>query len=589
MSTISSSSMQILWNGEPSRKFKPVRGIRQGCLLSSYLFVLCMKWSGFIIRKEMELGNWDPIRLSRRGPAISHLFFVDNLVIFCKANRTQAQRLDFILKQFCEFSGHKISIRKSNIFFSKTTSGDVRNQIIQMFGFQEVQNLGKYLGVPLLHERITKSTLNFIIDKVIQKLQSWDARRLSMAGRITLAQSVLLSIPNFFIQSLMIPKGPRARGGLGLRFLEDHNKSFLMKIGFSLVSKKDMLWVHVLRSKYSWKEQIPNSINRSHCSYLWKALAKIWPLFHDNLIWSLGDGSSVSCWKDPWIPGMGSLISKIPSFTNLDLDCPVRDFVNSDGSWNLNLFSVWLPDEVICKIISIPPPHPDSGPNKVIWAQSTSGAFSVHSAYWTLKEPSWNPSNDLWKRGLGHSTSCTLCGGTIEDLPHALRDCPFAKEVWMLVLPEQLKQRIVVRDTGLGATGGIASNKKGNWIVGFTRFLGVCSPFEAEVWGILDGILILLNKGYSRIMILNDNLEAVQTLSNLNMEDSGISILRRTQCIMKPEGVWKIKYIPRTHNLVVDSLAKLSLAWKSSLQILNEPPNELINLLQNDKADGWLM
>ncbi|KAH1083889.1 hypothetical protein J1N35_023650 [Gossypium stocksii] len=273
----------------------------------------------------------------------------------------------WIPKDSYDTSGYKISIRKSSIFFSKTTFGDVRNQIIQLFGFQKLQNLGKYLGVPLLHEKISKNTLSFIVDKVRQKLQSWDARRLSMARRITLAQSVLLSIPNFFMQSLMILKGvcleieklvrhfiwgriddhpkmsligwdticePRARGGLSLRLLKDQNKSFLMKIGFSLISKSDAFWVRVLRSK-------------------------------------------------------------IPSSTNLDLDCRVRDFVNSDGCWNLDLFPVWLLDEVINKVISIPPPHPDFGPDRVTWARSSSGALSIRSAYWTLKEPIWNHPNDL--------------------------------------------------------------------------------------------------------------------------------------------------------------------------------------------------
>ncbi|MBA0765641.1 hypothetical protein Gotri_014801, partial [Gossypium trilobum] len=65
----------------------------------------------------------------------------------------------------------------------------------------------------------------------------------------------------------------------------------------------------------------------------------------------------------------------------------------------------------------------------------------------------------------------------------------------------------VARDSGNAATGGVARDRNGNWIVGFNRFLGVCSPFEAEVWAILDGILILLNKGYKQIIIMTDNLE----------------------------------------------------------------------------------
>ncbi|KAA3472379.1 (+)-neomenthol dehydrogenase-like [Gossypium australe] len=95
------------------------------------------------------------------------------------------------------------------------------------------------------------------------------------------------------MQSLMIPKGcidghpkmfivgcnsisqPRAWGGLGFRHLEDQNHSFLMKIGFSLVSKSNALWVRVLRAKYSWKDQFPYSISRNQCSHLWRALSKI--------------------------------------------------------------------------------------------------------------------------------------------------------------------------------------------------------------------------------------------------------------------------------------------------------------------------
>lgn len=55
-----------------------------------------------------------------------------------------------------------------------------------------MSNLGSYLGVPLLHDRVTKSTLNFVVDKVRSKLHNWEARKFSFAGRITLAQSVLL-------------------------------------------------------------------------------------------------------------------------------------------------------------------------------------------------------------------------------------------------------------------------------------------------------------------------------------------------------------------------------------------------------------
>ncbi|MBA0668036.1 hypothetical protein Goklo_001016 [Gossypium klotzschianum] len=54
---------------------------------------------------------------------------------------------------------------------------------------------------------------------------------------------------------------------MGFQHLSDQNMSFLKKIGFNLVSKSNALWVHVLQSKYGWKEQIPETINRSQCSH----------------------------------------------------------------------------------------------------------------------------------------------------------------------------------------------------------------------------------------------------------------------------------------------------------------------------------
>lgn len=119
----------------------------------------------------------------------------------------QARLLQCLLKQFCDYTGQWVSTQKSNIFFSKGIDNGLGDQISTLLDFHEVQNLGTYLGVPLLHDRITKSTQNFMVDKVRRRLQNWSARNIFMAGRITLVQSILLAILNYFIQTKLIPKG----------------------------------------------------------------------------------------------------------------------------------------------------------------------------------------------------------------------------------------------------------------------------------------------------------------------------------------------------------------------------------------------
>ncbi|KAH1073835.1 hypothetical protein J1N35_026163 [Gossypium stocksii] len=142
----------------------------------------------------------------------------------------------------------------------------------------------------------------------------------------------------------------------------------------------------------------------------------------------------------------------------------------------------------------------------------------------------------------------------------------------------------VARDSRYAALGGVARDQEGKWIVGSFHFLGVCSPFEAEVWGILDGIFILLNKGYRQILILSDNLEVIQALSNLDLEDSGITLFRRIQCIMRAQEKWRIRHIPRHQNLVLDHLLKFSLNLKSNLH-----PKEIIDLLKVASNNGCIM
>ena len=80
--------MSLVWNGGHTDYFSPFRGIRQEDPLSPYFFVLCMERLSQLINLTMEHKLWYLISLVQDGPKISHLCFVDDIIL-CKQQKTK--------------------------------------------------------------------------------------------------------------------------------------------------------------------------------------------------------------------------------------------------------------------------------------------------------------------------------------------------------------------------------------------------------------------------------------------------------------------------------------------------------------------
>ena len=82
LSCISFATVLVLYNGGALEPFHPSRGIRQEDPLSPYLFSLCMEVLGALIIDKCQTNLWNAIPASKGGISFSHLFFVDDLVLF---------------------------------------------------------------------------------------------------------------------------------------------------------------------------------------------------------------------------------------------------------------------------------------------------------------------------------------------------------------------------------------------------------------------------------------------------------------------------------------------------------------------------
>ena len=121
MECITIMSYSILVNGEPKGLFRPLKGLRQGNPLSLYFFLFCAKGLKAILNEAALKGEIHGFSICRNGPKLTHLFFADNSLLFCRASLTECEKIQELLGSYEEASGEMINKSKTTLFFSKNT------------------------------------------------------------------------------------------------------------------------------------------------------------------------------------------------------------------------------------------------------------------------------------------------------------------------------------------------------------------------------------------------------------------------------------------------------------------------------------
>ena len=102
-----------------------------------------------IIQHAVSIGKWRPIKLSRTGPQLSHLFFADDLILFVEAAKDQILTIMDCPNEFCSISGQNINFQKSNMFFSQDVQGVMLSGSPTLPRFLPQQLWIPILGIPL--------------------------------------------------------------------------------------------------------------------------------------------------------------------------------------------------------------------------------------------------------------------------------------------------------------------------------------------------------------------------------------------------------------------------------------------------------
>ena len=185
--------------------FSYLGGIRQGDPLSPYLFTLCAEGLSSLIKSSVANGDLKGVAVCRGGPKLSHLFFADDSLIFCKASLAECAALQRILKVYEDALGQQLNRAKTSLFFSRNTPSAIQEEIKQRFGTQVIKQHEKYLGLPSLVEKNKKNTFNEIKEKLRKKLVGWKEKMLSKAGKEILIKAVAQAIPTYTMSCFKLP------------------------------------------------------------------------------------------------------------------------------------------------------------------------------------------------------------------------------------------------------------------------------------------------------------------------------------------------------------------------------------------------
>ena len=290
---VSTVSTLVLINGGMTSNFCPTRGLRQGDPLSPYLFILCQEVLSRIVDRNFERKKLSRAKMNVFGPAITYVMFVDDLMLFAKANRKEVSILNECLDTYCMWSGQKINREKSGIIFSKLVSNYNRRWIKGELHMKKLPLDAFYLGTPFFSSRCKTKDFKYLIDRTEARLKGWRSKSLSWVGRRTLIKSVALALPTYSFSTASVPSSmcnkldstirrfwwspkkeqgrfltwkawevlccPLEWDGLGFRYLIRSNQAFLVKLVWLILSKKDSMCVNALQSKYKigrdWKKK----------------------------------------------------------------------------------------------------------------------------------------------------------------------------------------------------------------------------------------------------------------------------------------------------------------------------------------------
>ncbi|KAM0024447.1 putative reverse transcriptase zinc-binding domain-containing protein [Helianthus debilis subsp. tardiflorus] len=255
------------------------------------------------MKRACNLGIFNGCQLPNGGPLISHLCYADDVLFVGTWSDRNITALNRLLRWLSLVTGVKINRSKSKVYGVGVSASEV-NSFARLINCEAGSFPFVYLGIPIGVNMKKAKFWKPVVEKFTAKLSKWKARHLSFAGRMTLAKSVLGSLPSYFLSLFAAPKcvvqklekirrefiwgktnaGHKLRwvrweliiknrklGGMGLGGIQSFNYAMLTKWWWRFKENPNQLWAAVVSAIHR-----KNGNTESHFFPLKKTITGIW-------------------------------------------------------------------------------------------------------------------------------------------------------------------------------------------------------------------------------------------------------------------------------------------------------------------------
>ena len=390
---LGSSSTAVLLNGVKGKWFKHYTGLRQGDPLSPLLFIIAME----PLQRMFDRAARDGL-LTHMGGRVIKLrasLYADDAAVFFNPLKHEVQVVATILHMFGQASGLHINLSKCAVYPIHCDNVNME-EVMEGFPCPVKDFPCSYLGLPLHTRQLRRVDIQPIIDKVANRLPAWRGSFLNKAARLKLVNTVLSSIPVYFLtvfnpkkwavqkidkirraflwngsseargsQCLVAwdkIKRPKLRGGMGILDLEKFSRALRLRWLWYRWEDPDRPWVG---------SEVP-------CSEVDKQL------FRCSTVVTLGDGRTALFWESAWSDGVAPR-DFAPHLYKLAWrkGLTVREEVEYQ-TWTRGLWRMSTADEMVEFVLlweKVQEVFFSDEPDRIIWKWTKNGLYSSKSAY----------------------------------------------------------------------------------------------------------------------------------------------------------------------------------------------------------------